>query len=74
MKLKIQLYILSLWLLFLLLLINKLDIPYCIDDDCKFIGFQELLKLNIIPVVCFIFIVAGFIFYYKFKYIISGAP
>lgn len=72
MTLKIQLYILSLWLLFLLLLINKIDIPVCLDG-CKFIGFYELLKINIIPAVCMCFLIAGFIFYFKFKYIISGA-
>ncbi|MFT3796586.1 anti-phage protein KwaA [Flavobacterium sp.] len=73
MKLKIQLYILSLWLLFLLLLINKIDIPYCYGENCSFIGFEKLLSLNVIPAICLIFVIAGFIFYYKFKYIIKGA-
>ncbi|WP_057938839.1 anti-phage protein KwaA [Algoriphagus resistens] len=72
MKLKIQLYILSLWLLFALLFVNKIQIPICFDN-CQFIGLNELLLQNVIPIICIIFIVAGFWFYYRFKYIIKGA-
>jgi len=72
MRLKIQLYILSLWLLFLLLFVNKVNIPICYEN-CEFIGFKELFLTNIIPLVCLVFILFGFAFYYKFKYIIKGA-
>jgi len=71
-KLKVQLYILSLWLLFLLLLVNKINIPICLRD-CEFIGFYELIRTNIIPIICLVFIISGFWFFYKFKYIIKGA-
>ena len=72
MKLKIQLYILSLWLLFILLFINKVNIPYCFGKNCEFIGFFELIKKNIVPTISLILVIFGLIFYFRFKYIISG--
>jgi hypothetical protein len=72
MKLKIQLYILSLWLLFALLFVNKVDIPICFEN-CEFIGFTQLLKTNVIPTISLVFLILGFVFYFKFKYIIRGA-
>lgn len=72
MKLKFQLYILSLWLLFLLLFINKVNIPIYLKRDYEFIGIYELLKTNIIPTISIIIVLLGFIFYFRFKYIIGG--
>jgi len=72
MKLKFQLYILSLWLLFLLLFVNKVNIPIYMKKDYKFIGIYELLKINIIPTISIIIVLLGFIFYFRFKYIICG--
>ncbi|WP_196216435.1 anti-phage protein KwaA [Flavobacterium sp. LC2016-01] len=71
MKLKIQLYILSLWLLFILLFINKVKIPLCFSD-CKFIGWKNLFLDNIIPTISIVIVLLGFIFYFRFKYIVSG--
>ncbi|MBV2195329.1 MAG: anti-phage protein KwaA [Flavobacterium sp.] len=71
MKLKIQLYILSLWLLFILLFINKVKIPLCFFD-CEFVGWKKLLLDNIIPTISIVIVVLGFIFYFRFKYIVSG--
>lgn len=71
MKLKIQLYILSLWLLFILLFINKVKVPLCFSD-CEFIGWKKLFLDNIIPTISIIIVVLGFIFYFRFKYIVSG--
>ena len=70
MKLKIQLYLLSLWLLFILLFINKVDIPICFTKKCDFIGFNKLLVPNIIPLISLGFAFIGLIFYFNFKYII----
>ena len=72
MKLKIQLYILSLWLLFALLFINKVQVPICLQN-CEFIGFKELIQTNVIPIICLVFIILGFIFFFKFRYIIKGS-
>lgn len=71
MKLKIQLYILSLWLLFILLFINKVNIPFCFND-CEFIGWRKLFSDNIIPTISIIIVIFGFVFYLRFKYIVSG--
>ncbi len=71
MKLKIQLYILSLWLLFILLFINKVKVPLCLSD-CEFIGWKELFLDNIIPTISFVVVILGFVFYFRFKYIVSG--
>ncbi len=73
MWLKIQLYVLSLWLLFLLLFVNKINISIHFGNGYEFIGFRTLLKDNIIPLICVIFVFMGFVFYGKFKYIIKGA-
>lgn len=53
MKTKIELYFMSLGLLFGLLLIKAIKIPICFDDDAKFIGCCNLIKMNIPTLVCF---------------------
>ena len=70
MRLKIQLYIVSLWLLFILLFINKVQIPYCFDENCHFIGFAKLLITNVVPLIFLLFAIFGLIFYVNFKYVI----
>lgn len=71
MKQKIELYIISLWLLFLLIIIIRIDVKICFDN-CQFIGFEKLFKGNVIPFVAFFFFILGFIFYFRFKYLING--
>lgn len=70
MKLKIQLYIVSLWLLFILLFINKVKIPICFTDNCHFIGFSKVLMINIVSFIFFALAVLGLIFFLNFKYVI----
>ena len=53
MKTKIELYFMSLGLLFGLLLIKAINIPICFDDDAKFIGCYNLIKMNIPTLICF---------------------
>jgi hypothetical protein len=67
MKLKIQLYILSLWFLFGLLFINKVDIPICFGSDYKYIGTWNLIKINYIPLVCLAGMLYGCYSYWRFK-------
>ena len=70
---KVGLYITSLWLLFLLLIILTIDIPInCSSNNCAFIGFEELLKRNIIPVVSFTFLLVGILYYFFFDYKFKG--
>lgn len=68
MKLKVELYILSLWLLFFLLFANKIELPVCFGEDCKYIGTWQLLKANWIPSFCICGMAYGFYAYWRFKY------
>lgn len=70
---KFELYILSLWLLFLLIIIVTIDIPLCFGGGCKFIGFEEIISRNIVPVVSAAFIGLGFLYYLRFDYKVSGS-
>ena len=72
---KIELYIISLWFLFLLLFVNKIRFPLCFRSDCDFIGLKPLLLLNIVPTISLLFMIMGLIFYLRFDYtIVKGAP
>ncbi len=73
MKLKIELYILSLWLLFLLLFANKIEFSLCFEDDCRFIGFWQLLKSNWIPTFCLLGMAYGSYSFWRFKHRVIGA-
>lgn len=69
---KVGLYITSLWLLFLLLIILTIDIPITFSSNYTFIGFDELLKRNIVPVVSIIFLLIGIRYYFRFNYKFKG--
>ncbi len=72
---KIELYIISLWLLFALLFINKIQFPICFDSNCSFIGFKQLFLINIVPTFSLIFLIVGGVFYFRFDYnIVKAAP
>ncbi|WP_371317525.1 anti-phage protein KwaA [Pseudomonas gingeri] len=70
---KFELYILSLWFLFLLIIIVTIDIPFCYGDDCKFIGFLSLLERNVVSVIAFAFLLFGTVYYFRFDYRIAGS-
>lgn len=70
---KFELYILSLWFLFFLIIIITIDIPFCFDTNCEFIGFSEVISRNILPIISVIFIIIGAIYYIRFDYKISGS-
>ena len=72
---KIELYITSLWLLFFLLFVGTVDIPFYFGDDWHFIGLKSLLLMNVVPVVSVIFMALGCFFYLRFDYnVIRSAP
>lgn len=65
---KYQIYIISLWLLFLLIIVIYFEVPICFFDNCKFIGFEKLLTPKIlISSISFIFLFLGVLFYFSFK-------
>lgn len=65
--LKFEFYLMSLWLLFLLIIIIKIDIPLCFTQNCNFIGTAQLIQRNILPLVSLGFILVGWFFYWRFK-------
>ena len=70
---KIGLYIISVALLFLFIIILTIDIPICIGENCKCIGFKELILINIIPIICLLLLLWSVFEYYKFKFDLDGA-
>lgn len=69
---KVDFYIISLWLLFLLMIVITIDIPIFISKQSVFIGFKELLKRNIISLISLGFLVYGIVLYIKYKYKFKG--
>jgi hypothetical protein len=59
---KFELYILSLWFLFLLIIVVTIDIPVCFKDECKFIGLVELMARNVVPMVATLFVLLGVLY------------
>jgi len=74
MKRKIGLFFLSLWLLFVLIIIITVEIPICFSDDCSFIGFGQLISNNVIPLICLIALLIGAVSYFDFRYQMNGSP
>lgn len=62
---KVGLYLISLWLLFVSVIIITIQLPVCFGDDCQFIGFTEILATNMVPLICVFFIVISWIYYLK---------
>lgn len=74
MKRKVGLYFLSLWLMFALATIITIKIPMYFNNDWMYVGTIYLLKLNIIPIICFISLIIGMCSYYDFWYRFQGTP
>ncbi len=70
---KFELYVLSLWLLFFLIIVVTADVPVCLGEDCSFIGWRSLLVKNVIPLVSLAFLLLGVFYYFRFDYRISGS-
>ena len=70
---KLELYILSLWLLFFLIILVTADIPICFGEECSFIGWGELLRRNILSFISLFFLALGLLFYIRFDFRISGS-
>lgn len=71
---KIGLFFLSLWLLFVLIIVITAKIPMCFSNDCSFVGFAFLIKTNIIPLFCVVALMFGFFSYLDFKFQMKGTP
>lgn len=71
---KIGLYFLSLWLLFVLIIIITVKVPICFSGNCSFVGFLYLLFNNIIPILSLFAILIGIVSYFDFTYQMKGTP
>jgi hypothetical protein len=69
---KVGLYVISLWLLFLLVIIITVKIPFCWGDNCHFIGFNQLNTAIVIPVICLACLLWGIYEFKRFKFDIEG--
>lgn len=71
---KVGMYLLSLWLLFVLIFVNKVSIDICLE--CKFADNQELIdiaKANVLPLICVGLLLVSVACYFRFRYLIAGA-
>jgi hypothetical protein len=69
---KFELYILSLFILFLIVIV--ITIPVCFTGDCSFIGWHDLTHKYIIVLISLIFMVLGVLSFIRFNYkIVKGA-
>lgn len=71
---KIGLFFLSLWLLFLLIIIITSEIPICFGENCGFVGWSYLLKTNVIPLFCILALIIGLISFFDFRFQMKGTP
>ena len=71
---KIGLFFLSLWLLFVLIIIITIDIPVSFSEGSSFIGLSYIVSHNIIPIICLVAIGIGMFSYFDFKFQMKGSP
>jgi hypothetical protein len=70
---KVGLYVISLWLLFLLVIIITIKIPFCWGDNCHFIGIYQFNAGIVIPLICLFFLLWGIYEFKRFKFDIEGS-
>lgn len=68
-----KLYILSLWLLFVLIFILTVNIPIYCGSDWEFVGIAVIFKTNIIPIICLVLVIIGIFNYLTFDYKLEGS-
>ena len=72
-QLKIEFYILSLWLLFVLVFLLSVDIPISFDKNAEFIGFWPLIQRNWLAIISLFMVFVGAVITAKLKYKFKGA-
>lgn len=71
---KIGLFFLSLWLLFLLIIIITAKIPYCFTTNSEFVGWSYIITNNIIPIFCILALIIGLVSFLDFRFQMKGTP
>lgn len=66
--LKIRFYMMSLWLLFVLIFLLTIDIPVSLTPNAKFIGWMPLLKRNVLSIVSALLVLISYLLTCKTKY------
>lgn len=70
---KVDLYLLSLGLLFIFFIIINVDIPLCFGESCSFIGWKNLLTSNSISIVSLTLLGYCVFAYKRFDFDLKGA-
>ncbi len=73
MRVKFELYFMSLGLLFFLLIIKSIDIPISFSLDSSFVGWDYLLKNNISTIVCFVCLIGAIFCRKRFLHSLEGS-
>ncbi|MFC4596857.1 anti-phage protein KwaA [Cohnella hongkongensis] len=71
-RMKVRFYIMSLWLLFVLIFLLTVDIPFSFETDAKFVGIVPLLKRNVLPLIAAILSIVSWLLTQKTKYEWAG--
>jgi len=69
---KIEFYILSLWLLFVLIFLLTVDVPISFAQDPKFVGIISLIQQNWLAIFSLIMALAGVVITFKLKHRFKG--
>ena len=72
-RLKIEFYILSLRLLFVLAFVLTVDIPISFAPDAKFIGFLPLIKRNWVAIISLLMVLVSWLISLKLEHRFKGA-
>ena len=70
---KIEMYIISLWLFFVLAIIATADISIFFSKTSLWSDWTKLLRMNVIPLICIGFLILCVVFFQQFKYKLEGA-
>ena len=70
---KVRFYVMSLWLLFVLIFLLTIDIPIYLKPDAQFIGLMPLLKRNIVSSISLMLSIISWALTCKTQYEWAGA-
>lgn len=70
---KLELYILSLWLLFLFIIVITVTLPACLEALLTVEGWKLFLKNNIVSVISFVFLIYGVFAWIRFNFDLNGS-
>jgi len=60
--------------MFVLILFITIQFPVCFENNCSYIGTWNLIKSNVIPIICLLCIIISIFSYVDFSYKTKGTP